>query len=172
MQRIVILGCGGSGKTTFSRLLGERIDAPVICLDAIWQPGWSHENVPAFRTLMEEAHAREKWISDGNFAAATFDIRLPRATIIVWLELPKLVCYWRAIKRVFKRGEAHRLCGLAKVIAFIWRFDRVNRPRIESLRMQHGPEVPVVHLKSDREVAEFLSSARSDGVSSASAVGP
>src|ERR1700685_1163174 len=86
MARIVILGCAGSGKTTLARQLGERTGAPVICLDAIWQPHWEAKDLPAFRALPMEAHATDEWISDGNFAVASFDIRLPRATLVIWLE--------------------------------------------------------------------------------------
>ena len=158
MARIVILGCAGSGKTTLARQLGERTGAPVICLDAIWQPHWGEKDVPAFRTLMKEAHAGNEWISDGNFALATFEFRLPRATLVIWLERSKLSCAWRAIKRVFKRGEAHRIGKLTEVLAFIWRFERVNRPRIEATRVSHGPDVPVRRLTGGRDIAAFLSS--------------
>jgi adenylate kinase family enzyme len=158
MPRIVILGCAGSGKTTLAQQLGERTGAPVICLDNIWQPHWGKEDVPAFRTLIDKAHAGEEWISDGNFAVASFDIRLPRATLVVWMERSKLSCAWRATARVFKRGERHRITKLVEVLAFIWRFDRVNRPRIEALRVPYGSEVPVRTLTGSRDIAAFLSS--------------
>ncbi len=158
MARIVILGCAGSGKTTLARRLGELTGAPVICLDDIWQPHWEKQDVPIFRTLIEKAHAGDAWISDGNFAVASFDIRLPRATLVVWLEHSRLYCAWRAITRVFKRGEAHRIGKLVEVLAFIRQFDRVNRPRIEALRVSHAPSVPVLRLTGSREIADFLSS--------------
>ncbi|MFZ0678580.1 hypothetical protein [Candidatus Binatus sp.] len=109
MSRIVVLGCAGSGKTTFARRLAEITGAPVICLDAIWNPCWGKDDVPVFRTLMKDAHAGDTWISDGNFAAATFDIRLPRATLVISLDHPKMFCARRAITRVFQPGEAHRI---------------------------------------------------------------
>lgn len=146
MERIVILGCAGTGKTTFARELGARTGAPVISLDDIWQPQRHEQDVAAFRALIRELHAGDNWISDGNFAAATFDIRLPRATLIIWLERSKLSCAWRSFKRVFRPGEPHRLRKLPDVLAFIWRFDRVNRSRIEALREMHGPRVPVRHI--------------------------
>lgn len=158
MARIVILGCAGTGKTTLARQLGARTGAPVICLDAVWQSHWEPEDVPGFRILMEKAHAGDEWISDGNFALATFDIRLPRATLVIWLERSKLSCAWRAITRVFKRGEAHRIGRLPKTLVFIWRFERVNRPRIETMRVLHGPHVPVRRLTGSRDIAAFLSS--------------
>jgi hypothetical protein len=113
---------------------------------------------PAFRTLIEKAHAGDEWISDGNFAVATFDIRLPRATLVIWLERSKLFCAWRAVTRVFKHGGDHQIGRLAEVLAFIWKFERVNRPRIEAIRISHGPHVPIRRLTSSREIEAFLSS--------------
>lgn len=158
MARIVILGCAGSGKTTLARQLGERAGAPVICLDSIWQSHRTEKDVPAFRSLVKKAHAGEEWISDGNFALVTFDIRLPRATVVIWLERPRLICIWSAITRVFKRQEVHQIGKLAEVLAFIWNFDQVNRPRIEATRLSYGPHVPILRLGSRREIAVFLSS--------------
>ena len=156
MTRIVLLGPAGSGKTTLARRLGERTGLPVICLDAVWRPEWGKNDVPAFRNLMMAAHAGENWISDGNFAAATFDVRLPRATLIVWLDRPRWQCALRAMTRTVRQDSDHGMGGLIKVLRFIANFDRVNRPLIESLRLKHGPTVPVVHLKSDREIATFI----------------
>jgi adenylate kinase family enzyme len=158
MTRIVLLGPAGSGKTTLARRLGERTSVPVICLDEVWRPQWGRDDVPAFRSLMMAAHAGESWISDGNFAAATFDIRLPRATLIVWLDRPRWLCALRALTRIVRKDSDHRLSGLMKVLLFIRNFDRVNRPLIETLRLKHGPEVPVLRLKNDREIEAFVSS--------------
>jgi adenylate kinase family enzyme len=156
VQRIVILGPGGAGKTTFARRIGELTGAPVVCLDAIWKPEGTDANLDEFRALVREAHAGERWVSDGNFAIATFDIRLPRATLIVWMEASKRTCAARAIRRVFRKGEPHRIGGLLKVFQFIWRFDTINRPRIEAARIAHGPHVEVLKLKSEAEIEAFL----------------
>lgn len=157
MVRIVILGCAGSGKTTLARQLGERTGATVICLDTIWQAQENEKDLPAFRNSIKTLHANDEWISDGNFAVATFDIRLPRATLVIWLERSKLSCAWRAVLRVFKRGQAHRINKLPEVLAFIWNFDKINRPRIEAIRASHGPRVPVRILRDSQDIAAFLS---------------
>jgi hypothetical protein len=118
----------------------------------------SQGDLSSFRYLLEEAHAKDAWISDGNFAQVSFDIRLPRAELIIWLELPRILCAWRACRRVLRQGEPHKLRDLPAVLAFIWRFDRINRTRIEVARSTHGAEVPVIYLKSGREIGGFLQS--------------
>jgi hypothetical protein len=115
------------------------------------------KDVPAFRSLVKKAHAGDEWISDGNFAVSTFDIRLPRASLVIWLESSRLSCAWSAITRVFKRHEVHRIGKLAEVLAFIWNFDQVNRPRIEAPRLSYGLHVPILRLSRRREIAGFLS---------------
>ena len=154
-RRIVILGSAGSGKTALARRMGEHTKLPVICLDEMRgrlprDPDWS-----IFRSMLVDAHAGDGWISDGNFAQVSFDIRLPRAELIIWLEPPKILCAWRACKRVLRRGEAHRLRELPQVLAFIWNFDRINRPIIEAERLAHGAHVPVVHLASGSTTADL-----------------
>ncbi len=108
-KRIVVLGSAGTGKTTLARRLSHATGAKMICLDAIWQPNWSKEDVPSFRELLVSLHSEDHWVSDGNFAQATFDIRLPRATMIVWLERPRLSSSWNALKRVLRTNEHHRV---------------------------------------------------------------
>jgi adenylate kinase family enzyme len=135
----------------------------MICLDAIWQRGWGPADVPAFRALVATAHQGEAWVSDGNFAQASFDLRLPRADLIVWLERPRALCAWRVSRRLLRRGEAHRPADLWKVLRFIWVFNRINRPRIEALRLGLAPTVPVVRLTSDAAVEQFLAGASREG---------
>ena len=131
--------------------MAARLGVPVISLDEIWQPGWGPPEVPAFRAELERLHAGDAWISDGNFAQASFDLRLPRADAIVWLEAPRWLATWRVLKRL-------RLRDLWRSLVFVWRFDRRNRPRIESLRRAHAPETPVFHVGvGKRDDPEILS---------------
>jgi len=154
MARIVILGCAGTGKTTLARRLARHMGVPVIILDELW---WEHgEDLASFRSDTERLHAGGAWVSDGNFASATFLIRLPRATQIVWLEKPRLLCALRVIARVFRHDSDHHWRQLPSVLRFIWHFERVNRPRIERLRRKLGSDVPVIHLSGEAEIDAFL----------------
>jgi hypothetical protein len=127
----------------------------------VWIPSGSRigkRRTSPFFELDQEGHAGDEWISDGNFALTTFDIRLPRTPLVLWLNPSRLSCAWRALTRTFKPGASHRIARLPKVLAFIWHFDRVNRPRIEATRLSYGADVPVRRLKNDSDIAAFLSS--------------
>jgi hypothetical protein len=51
------------------------------------------------------------------------------------------------------------LRNLPRVLRYIWNFDRINRPLIEKLRMEHGRELPVRRLYTGIEVKTFLDTA-------------
>jgi adenylate kinase family enzyme len=168
MRRIVILGTAGSGKSTFARKLGERLGIPVVHLDALrWEPGWKALTMEAFRSRLAEAIRGDAWITDGNYAIATFDLRMPRADLVIWVERPRLQCAWRVMKRAIKTqfSSKERLADGCKEnigqlwdrLRFIARFNRVNRPRIEAALLTHGPNVPVIVLRGDDEISAFLS---------------
>lgn len=159
MRRIVLLGCAGSGKSALARRLSAAGGLELISLDALWPPG-SGRNLPVFRGELATAHAGEAWVSEGNFAQASFDLRLPRADLVAWLERPRWLCLWRALLRPFRRGEPHQVSGLPRVLGYIWGFERRNRPLIETLRETHGPDVPVVRLRSAREIEAFVEAVR------------
>jgi len=156
MRRIVILGCAGSGKSTLAKHLAERLGTPVIHLDALnWEPGWKTVTIETFRARLKEAISGDRWITDGNFAIASFDLRMSRADLVIWVERPFLGCLWRVFRRALKSHFSakedlaeckerfdRRFLGR---LQFIANFNRVNRPRIERMRVSHGPKVPVIY---------------------------
>jgi len=163
LRRIVIIGCPGSGKSTLARRLGQRLGLPVVHLDVLfWRPGWKEPDRDDFRARVANAHAGNVWISDGSYAADTFELRLPRADSLIILERPRSLCLvrvlWRSLSRR-KRPDLPTGCPEQlewSFIKFLWRFDKVTWPRIEAARIAHGRDVPVIRLRSERETAAFL----------------
>src|SRR5436305_14392797 len=99
MQRILVIGSGGAGKTPVARRLAAILDLPLIHLDAeYWRPGWVKPATAEWRTTVNALIARPKWVMDGNYGG-TFDQRMPRADAIVLLDLPRVVCLWHVVKR-------------------------------------------------------------------------
>ena len=167
-ERIVIVGCSGSGKSTLARKLGLRLGLPVVHLDVLhYLPGWKRASLAEFRARVTEAHRGDVWISEGNFASSTFDIRLPRAEAVIMLERPRWLCLWRVSWRAVmeRRNRPDLPLGCHEqvdrdLLEYIWNFGKVGRPEIEAALLDHGPSIPVLRLSRDCQVSAFLASPR------------
>jgi adenylate kinase family enzyme len=164
VRRILIIGNSGGGKSTLARRLGERLGLPVIHLDVLfWKPGWVESDDVDFRHRVERALSAEAWVCDGNFGGS-WDLRMPRADTIVWIDQPPLLCLFRAVRRVLiyrdgSRPDMAEGCRESidlKFYAFILSFNRKVRPRLETALAEHAREARVVRLRSDREIDAFL----------------
>lgn len=83
MKKIIVIGSGGSGKLTFSRLLGEKLGIPVIHLDQLfWQSGWTRRPTDEWLAQLNQELEKETWIMDGNFGA-TREMRIRHADTII-----------------------------------------------------------------------------------------
>lgn len=166
MQRIVILGNSGSGKSTLARDLGARLGLPVVHLDTLfWEPGWVEPDAGRFRDRVREAIAPQAWVCEGNYARRTFDLRLPRADLVIWLDTPRLTCLGRVILRSLMnrpRPDLPSGCNekLDKAflgfLKFVWQFDHGYRQGIEAVRLKSAPQVPTLHLRGKRQIEDFL----------------
>jgi adenylate kinase family enzyme len=170
MKRVVILGNGGSGKSTLARRLGARLGLPVVHIDALfWEPGWIEPDKAAFRARIANALAGDEWISDGNYVGRTFDLRMPRADRVIWLDTPRHVCLRRVLIRSLEGGRRADLAEgcyertwdrqFVEFLSYVWIYDRVYRPRIEAARVAMAPDTPVTHLRTRQSVEAFLASA-------------
>lgn len=91
MQRIVILGNAGSGKSTLARQIGARLGTSVVHLDTLfWEAGWVEPDAETFRSRVRDAVSGQAWVCEGNYSRRTFDLRLPRADLVIWLDTPRL----------------------------------------------------------------------------------
>ncbi|ANT51380.1 hypothetical protein [Mesorhizobium amorphae] len=168
MQRIVILGNAGSGKSTLARAVGERLKLPVVHLDRLfWEPGWTKPQNAVFRASVSQAISGSGWVCEGNYYRQTFDLRLPRADLVVWLDTPRVTCLSRVILRsALNRPRPDLAAGcrerldkeFLEFLRYIWNFDRDSRPLIEQERLARGALVPAINLRGSRQISDFLSS--------------
>ena len=76
MKRILVIGSGGAGKSTFAKRLGEILKLKVIHLDSLfWSAGWLEMPKDQWRAMVEELIKGDSWILDGNYGG-TLDLRL------------------------------------------------------------------------------------------------
>ena len=164
MERVMIIGCGGAGKSTLARKLGEKTGLPVVHLDQIWwSPGnWQHMERPEFEALLMAEMEKPQWILDGNFRR-TLEMRLEKCDTVIYLDFPRLVCLKNWMGRVIKNW-GHARIDMAEgcterfdpeFALWIWNFNKNYRARFyELLNNLAGKQVII--LKSRREVEKFL----------------
>lgn len=163
MERILIIGCGGAGKSTLARKLGEKLNLPVVHLDRLfWKPGWVEESKEEFdRKLaveLEETH----WIIDGNFNR-TMPQRLAKCDTIIYLDFSRLTCLLGVAKRIITTyGKVRPDMGEGcperfdlEFLLWVWNYNKRNRQRNYQLLEQTTHAQKIV-LKNRRMVKQFL----------------
>jgi adenylate kinase family enzyme len=164
MNRILVIGCSGGGKSTLARELELKLGSPIVHLDVLfWRPGWVESSYDEFRPKVEAAVAEDRWIMDGNYSR-TFDIRMPRADTVIWVDQPRLLCIWRAFARTmrqFNKVRADLAPGCPEKIdlgfyRYIWNFRKKNEAATLEALARYAPTAELIRLRSDREIAVFL----------------
>jgi adenylate kinase family enzyme len=164
MERVLVIGSPGGGKTTLSRELGELLDLPVYHLDKLfWKPGWALSDDASFRAAQRNLISEPKWIIDGNYDR-TLDVRLPHADTVIHLDFPRHICLRRILKRIrsnWHKTRSDMAPGCPErldisFLRFVWRFHRDHRPRILGLLEQYRGRIDLVTLSRPSDVAGFL----------------
>ena len=103
MKRVMVIGCPGAGKSTFSRKLQEKTGLPLYYLDMIWhRPDRTNVSREEFDERLGEITRRDQWILDGNYLR-TMKVRLEASDPVFLLDHPLEVCLEGAISRIGKR---------------------------------------------------------------------
>ena len=164
MRRVLVIGSGGAGKSTLARQIGDRLDLPVVHLDAHhWRPGWEAPPKDEWAETVERLVAAPAWVMDGNFSG-TLARRLSACDTVVWLDLPRRVCLWRALKRrVRYRGRTRPDMGPGcaerldlDFLHWIWTFPMHGRRRLLAKLEARPPHVRLVVLRTRYQVRAFL----------------
>ncbi|WP_305986379.1 adenylate kinase [Roseibium sp. MMSF_3544] len=101
MQRVLIAGCPGSGKSTAALRLGELTGLPVVHLDQLyWKPGWVPPEKGVWPDVLRQQCSEPRWIMDGNYGS-TLHLRLEFADTVLFLDYPTWICASRMMKRTF-----------------------------------------------------------------------
>lgn len=136
MKKIIVIGCPGGGKSTFSRALRDKTGLPLYYLDMLWhKEDKTNISREEFDCKLSEILKQDKWIIDGNFRR-TLEPRLKACDTVFLLDFPKEVCLNGAKERVGKPREDMPWIEESfdeEFRAFIESFQEKELPRIYSL---------------------------------------
>ena len=172
MKRVLVIGSGGSGKSTVAAQLGELLNLEVHHLDKLyWSPGWVKPEPDEWTRIVTELINRDSWIIDGNYSG-TLELRLRKADAIVFLDLSRVLCLWRIVKRffIYRKGnrpdvaEGCREKLDLEFVSWVWNYHRRSRPKVIRLLREHAGEKQIFRLRSRNEVKEFLRQFASGGL--------
>src|SRR5687768_9451090 len=164
MQRILVIGPCGAGKSTAAAELGRLLDLPVHHLDRLhWRAGWVEGSREELVEELAPIVAGERWLIDGNYGG-TMAERLERADTVVYLDYPTWLCLWRASKRVWRyRGRARPDMAPGcperfdlEFFLYILTFRR--GPRLRTEARLRGHEDKVRRFRRPAELARWLAS--------------
>ena len=160
MKKIIVIGCPGSGKTTFAEKLRKKTGLPLYYLDAIWhKPDRTHISRDEFDMRIDEILSLDSWIIDGNYQR-TMEQRIDACDTVILFDLPVDICLDGAISRLGKgRYDIPwidtQLDPTLKVA--IEEFSTKNLPIIYRMLGKYKNSKKIIIFKSREDADYFLS---------------
>ena len=105
MEKIIVIGCPGSGKSYFSKILSEKINIKKYHLDLLfWKENWTPTPRNEFIEIIKNILKEDSYIIDGNYSSS-LDIRFKDADTIFFLDMPTELCLASEKQRRGKKRE-------------------------------------------------------------------
>jgi adenylate kinase family enzyme len=177
MNRIVVIGVTGSGKTTFAGRLARLFEMPHIELDALhWNPNWQESLREDFIKKVDGATRGQTWVVDGNYTSKVAHIVWTRADTLVWLDFSFRRTLARLLVRTLRRVVFDEECCngnretwrevLSKNSIILWAFRsywRHQREFPEKLRDHAYGHLLKMRFRSPKEAEQWLEQVKQDG---------
>lgn len=175
VNRVVVVGSSGSGKTTVALEIARRLGVPHLEMDAVVHAkGWNSTPDPEFQRIMDEFTSQGRWVVDGNYTDHGIPVVVwPRADTFVWIDPPKRVVMVRVVRRTLRRvitrtrlwdsGLTEPLSNLYKrdpyenIIVWTWtRYDHVRTRYEQAMSDGSWAHATIHRLQTQRELSELL----------------
>ena len=150
MQKILIIGSCGAGKSTLAKKISDKLNLPLIGLDQnYWLPNWQRPLREDFRTKVKELVKNDKWIMEGNYQN-TFDIRFPACDTIIFVDINRLICFYRIWKRLVLNNRTDKLDNCKEKMDFklmkwvLWDYPRRGKRKIDKFIKEYSDKKIIV----------------------------
>lgn len=164
MNRVLVIGPCGAGKSTLSAELGQKLNLPVFHMDKLnWNPGWVESSKDEIREKLATIVAADRWLIDGNYGG-TLTERLERADTVLYLDYPISLCLRRVFRRIWTyrgrtRPDMTEGCPERFDLEFTFYLMRWNSgPRIRTEQKLLGHESKVIRLRNPDELQRWMDS--------------
>jgi adenylate kinase family enzyme len=158
-MKVFVTGNAGSGKSTLGKALAASLGIEYVTLDkVVWKEGWQKAPEDERRKEISRLISRDDWVIDG-----VSDEILQAADLVVFLDFPRRVCFYRALKRNSRYLFSSRpglppncpeILIVPKLVKLIWRFPRRVKPRILAEKAARKNNT-FVHITSARNSRDF-----------------
>jgi len=158
MKKVIVIGCPGSGKSTFAKALHEKTGLPLFHLDMMyWNADRTKVEKTVFRQRLSDAIEQSVWIIDGNYGS-TMELRLQACDTVFFLDYPVEVCLDGVKER---RGKVRTDMPWAETeedaefMEFIQSYNEESRPVVlELLKKYEDKNIYIFRNRSEAD--EFL----------------
>ena len=171
-MRINVVGTSGSGKSTFSKRIAQKLNVPYVQLDELhWKPDWQESTDEELFSKLKNAISSDRWVVDGGYTR-TIPIKWRRVQMVVFLDLPFHIVLYRIIKRSLLRGIKkeelwhgnketvwkHLFTRESMILWTIRTFHKNRKKYAELFEREEYSHIKFVRLCTRKEVESFVTS--------------
>lgn len=162
MQRVIVIGPCGAGKSTLAIKLSAQLMLPLYHMDQLnWKPGWVESSKAEIAERLSAILSADRWLIEGNYSG-TLAPRLAHADTVVYLDYPISLCVRRLLRRIWTyrgrtRPDMTDGCPERFDLSFLFYVMRWNAgPRIKTETLLVGHSDKLVRLQGPAALDRWI----------------